>query len=82
MTTYIFVAQIQELFKLDSSVGERAERPLFLHLRRDCWVGNIGVSLCKGYHPASVYIQSSQYQSYAPFCLEDCPGDEAQQLRR
>ena len=43
--TDLFIAQIQELVKLNSTVGEGTEGPLLLEVGGDLRVGNGGVSL-------------------------------------
>ena len=43
--THLLVAQVQELVKLNSAVGEGAERPLLLEVGSDLGVGNSGISL-------------------------------------
>lgn len=45
LKTHIFIAQIQELFKLDSTVGEGTEGSLLLEVGGDLGVGNGGISL-------------------------------------
>ena len=48
--TDLFVAQIQELVKLNSTVGEGTEGPLLLEVGGDLRVGNGGVSLQQPKH--------------------------------
>ena len=43
--TYLLIAQVKELVKLDTTVRERAERPLLLEVGGDLGVGNGGISL-------------------------------------
>ena len=43
--THLLVAQVQELVKLNSAVGEGAERALLLEVGSDLGVGNGGISL-------------------------------------
>ena len=48
--THLFIAQIQELVKLNSTVGEGTEGPLLLEVGGDLRVGNGGVSLQQPKH--------------------------------
>lgn len=41
--THLLIAQVQELVKLDSTVRERAERPLLLKLGGEGGISDLGV---------------------------------------
>ena len=43
--THLLIAQVQELVKLNPTVGERTERPLLLELGGEGGVGNLGIGL-------------------------------------
>ena len=47
--THLLVAQVQELVKLNPTVGERTERPLLLELGGEGGVGNFGIGLQKSH---------------------------------
>lgn len=45
--THLLVAQVQELIKLNTTVRERAERPLLLEVGGDLGVGDGGIGLIR-----------------------------------
>ena len=60
--TDLFIAQIQELVKLNSTVGEGTEGPLLLEVGGDLRVGNGGVSLQQPKHQIVIIASRKEHQ--------------------